>query len=150
MFCSNDSNIHFKIVQCNGLDIWNYETAKSLEIRALMFKLSLGYQKYFLLSNIILFPVLAVTHFAYLHFWLLSEIFKNEVKYILCLTTPIDIVLLAVTFTSKKLGKFIIIMFWIDLVELKTIANGIKISHLSFGFENVLELCRSFVGLCNN
>ncbi|PFX30165.1 Nuclear pore complex protein Nup155 [Stylophora pistillata] len=35
----------------------------------------------------------------------LTEIFKDEVKYILCLTTPIDIVLLAVTFTSKKLGS---------------------------------------------
>ena len=42
-----------------------------------------------------------------------SEIFKDEVKYILCLTTPIDIVLLAVTFTSKRLGMFII-MFYND------------------------------------
>lgn len=33
------------------------------------------------------------------------EIFKDDVKYILCLTTPIDIVLLAVTFTSKRLGS---------------------------------------------
>jgi len=33
------------------------------------------------------------------------EIFKDEVKYILCLTTPIDIVLLAVAFTSKRLGS---------------------------------------------
>lgn len=34
------------------------------------------------------------------------EIFKDEVRYILCLTTPVDIVLLAVTFTSKKIGSF--------------------------------------------
>ena len=46
-------------------------------------------------------------------FYAFSEIFKDEVKYILCLTTPIDIVLLAVTFTSKRLGMFII-MFYND------------------------------------
>lgn len=45
-------------------------------------------------------------------FCVFSEIFKDEVKYVLCLTTPIDIVLLAVTFTSKRLGMFIIIMFY--------------------------------------
>ena len=48
--------------------------------------------------------MLAVTYFANL-FSAFSEIFKEEVKYILCLTTPIDIALLAVTFTSKKLGN---------------------------------------------
>ena len=39
-----------------------------------------------------------------------TEILRESVRYILCLTTPIDIVLLAVTFTPKKLGivKFII------------------------------------------
>ncbi|KAM7443523.1 hypothetical protein ABFA07_007737 [Porites harrisoni] len=33
------------------------------------------------------------------------EILRESVRYILCLTTPIDIVLLAVTFTPKKLGN---------------------------------------------
>lgn len=33
-----------------------------------------------------------------------TEILRESVRYILCLTTPIDIVLLAVTFTPKKLG----------------------------------------------
>lgn len=34
-----------------------------------------------------------------------TEILRESVRYILCLTTPIDIVLLAVTFTPKKLGN---------------------------------------------
>lgn len=33
------------------------------------------------------------------------EILRESVRYILCLTTPIDIVLLAVTFTPKRLGN---------------------------------------------
>lgn len=34
-----------------------------------------------------------------------AEILADSVKYILCLTTPVDIVLLAVTFTPKSRGK---------------------------------------------
>ena len=37
-------------------------------------------------------------------FIFLAEILQDSVKYILCLTTPVDVVLLAVTFSSKRIG----------------------------------------------
>ena len=56
-----------------------------------------------------LFSVFAIIINSFWFLCVFSDIFKDDVKYILCLATPIDIVLLAVTFTSKRLGKFIVI-----------------------------------------
>ena len=45
-----------------------------------------------------------------------TEILRESVRYILCLTTPIDIVLLAVTFTPKKLGIVKFCLLYLNII----------------------------------
>ena len=49
-------------------------------------------------------------------FIFLAEILQDSIKYILCLTTPVDVVLLAVTFSSKRIGTVLSTLYWTHII----------------------------------